>query len=122
MNTKIYSPELVNIARVVHEANRAYCITIRDYSQVEWDLAEDWQRGSAIAGVEATLSGAAYTPEEQHQTWCDHKIADGWVYGATKNAEAKTHPCLVPYDQLPLEQRKKDVLFRAIVVALAGEG
>ena len=43
------------------------------------------------------------------------KIADGWVYGKIKDAELKTHPCCVPYEQLPVEQRAKDYIFRAIV-------
>jgi hypothetical protein len=45
-------------------------------------------------------------------------IKDGWVYGEVKDAEKKTHPCLVPFDQLPLFQQKKDKLFCAIVDAL----
>ena len=32
---------------------------------------------------------------------------------------AKTHPCMVPFDQLPEWQQKKDKLFLAIVRALA---
>lgn len=30
-----------------------------------------------------------------------NKIADGWKYGEAKDPEAKTHPCLVPFDKLP---------------------
>ncbi len=42
----------------------------------------------------------------------------GWRYGLKKDPAAKTHPCLVPYWQLPAEQRRKDGLFAAIVAAL----
>jgi hypothetical protein len=37
-----------------------------------------------------------------------------------KNADATppTHPCLVPYAQLPAEQQRKDALFQAVVAAL----
>lgn len=106
------------IALVVHEANRAYCIGLGDYTQDRWENAPQWQRDSAIAGVRAVLDGSAKTPEEQHQAWCDHKVAEGWTHGPDKNAAIKTHPCLVPYDQLPEEQKRKDHLFRAIVLAL----
>ena len=41
-----------------------------------------------------------------------------WSYGEVKDAEAKTHPCLIPYDQLPEFQKAKDKLFVAIVDAL----
>ena len=53
-----------------------------------------------------------------HNNWSAEKVADGWVYGEVKDVEKKTHPCLVPFDQLPLFQQKKDKLFSAIVDAL----
>jgi hypothetical protein len=46
------------------------------------------------------------------------KVDEGWVYGAVKDPEAKTHPCIVPFDQLPREQQAKDFIFRAVVHAL----
>lgn len=47
------------------------------------------------------------------------EIADGWEYGPVKDPEAKEHPCLVPFSDLPREQQAKDFLFRAVVRALA---
>lgn len=111
-------PGLVEqIAQVCHEANRAWCEVNGDDSQLPWDQAEPWQRDSAIEGVQKALDGA--TPEELHASWCESKEADGWTYGEVKDGEAKTHPCLVPYDELPEEQRRKDYLFRGVVHALA---
>ncbi|MET0604283.1 MAG: RyR domain-containing protein [Baekduia sp.] len=104
------------IARVCHEANRAWCEANGDTSQKPWDEADQWQRDSAIEGVTVALDGA--TPAELHQAWCEAKTRDGWIYGEVKDAEAKTHPCLVAYADLPPEQRVKDVLFSAIVGAL----
>ncbi len=109
------------IARVCHEANRAYCLALGDDSQPRWEDAPDWQRDSAVAGVRLHLD-EPMTPRESHEAWMAHKAAEGWVYGDTKDAEAKTHPCMAPYDQLPLEQRRKDELFGAVVSALRGEG
>lgn len=106
------------IARVVHEANRAYCVTIGDTSQVPWDDAPEWQRKSASEGVQKALDGEG--PEELHESWCASKRADGWVYGPEKDPANKLHPCMVPYRALPEEQRLKDHLFRAVVSALHG--
>lgn len=105
------------IARVCHQANREWCHAHDDDSQRPWDLAEQWQRDSAIKGVVFALSGEG--PEAQHEAWCNDKIAEGWRHGHTKDAEQKTHPCLVPYVQLPAFQKVKDRLFLAIVGALA---
>ena len=108
-----------DIARVCHEANRVYCRTIGDLSQLAWDDAPQWQRDSVIEGVGHLLAGPSAGPEDSHRNWMAHKYESGWVYGPVKDAEAKTHPCLVPYHLLPEEQRRKDALFQAIVRALA---
>lgn len=109
------------IARVVHEANKGYCESIGDFSQKSWEQAAEWQRESAIKGVQAVMDGTARTPEEQHQSWLDEKARTGWKFGHIKDEEKKTHPCFVPYDQLAPEQKMKDHLFRAIVTTLLGE-
>lgn len=100
-----------DIAQVCHEANRAYCSVTGDDSQFEWRKAPKWQQTSAVNGVAAARTGM--TSEQLHQSWTDEKVNDGWVWGAVKG-----HPCLVPYDQLPEEQQKKDALFNAVVKAL----
>ncbi len=107
-----------DIARVCHEANRAICDTFGDHSQKSWAEAEQGQRDSAIRGVAFAVDTPDATPEEQHSAWVRDKLGAGWTHGLEKNAEAKTHPCLVPYDELPPEQRVKDAVFRAVVLAL----
>ncbi|HKS27787.1 MAG TPA: RyR domain-containing protein [Pyrinomonadaceae bacterium] len=106
------------IARICHEANGSLCNSIGDHSQTSWDDAAEWQRESAIKGVQFALDNPDATPSAQHEAWCADKRAEGWTFGETKDAEAKTHPCLVPYDQLPPMQQAKDHLFRSIVHAL----
>lgn len=108
------------IARVCHDANRAYCITQGDESQLPWPDAPDWQRESAINGVRFHRSNPSSTPADSHNNWLKEKIADGWVYGEVKDPNAKTHPCVVQYDQLPAFQRVKDHIFVAIVRTLDG--
>jgi hypothetical protein len=104
-------------ARAAHEANRAYCIAIGDLSQPSWDEAPDWQKSSAVKGVEGALSGN--TPEQSHAGWLAEKVATGWVYGPTKDPEHKQHPCMVPYAELTIAQRMKDHIFVSVVHAVA---
>lgn len=109
--------QIEHIARVCHEANRAIQIATDDPKvSPSWDDAPEWQRDSAIEGVQKAIDGA--THEELHESWCEFKVSDGWVYGAEKDEVSKTHPCLVPYDELPAEQKSKDAVFSAIVGAL----
>lgn len=109
------------IARVAHEANRAWCVTLGDNSQPAWDDAPDWQRQSAIDGVQFLAGHPMANPIDSHQRWMAHKVADGWVFGDVKDPEAKTHPCIRPYHELPEAQRRKDWLFASVVRALLKE-
>ncbi len=106
------------IARVCHEANRAYCESIGDMSQRQWYDADQWQRDSAIMGVKFRMENPQAGQSAQHDAWCQQKINDGWTYDEIKDANRKTHPCLVSYDQLPILQQRKDALFQSIVDAL----
>ncbi len=109
------------IARTCHEANRAYCQAIGDNSQKPWDESPEWQKESARNGVLFHLNGD-HGPEASHESWLAEKRADGWKYGPVKNPETKEHPCFVPYSELPLEQKAKDYIFRAIVHAMGKSG
>lgn len=110
------TPELItDIARVCHEANRAWCASQGDSSQLPWEEAPEWQKESCIDGVMFHLEHPDAGPSGSHENWSQLKIKDGWVYGPVKNPDAKTHPCLVPYGDLPADQRVKDHIFTAIV-------
>jgi hypothetical protein len=102
------------IAQVCHEVNRAYCQALGDTSQMQWSDAPDWQRESARMGVDLHLTGD-FGPEASHTSWMKQKFDEGWRYGPVKDAEKKEHPCMVPFDELPVEQQAKDYLFRQVV-------
>lgn len=107
-----------SIATVCHEANRAYCQSLGDNSQLPWGEAPQWQRDSAIAGVQFKIDNPDAGPDASHNSWLAQKEAEGWVYGEVKDVEAKTHPCFVPYDELPEDQKAKDALFIGVCKAL----
>jgi hypothetical protein len=111
-------------AQICHEANRAYCLTLGDDTQQPWANAPEWQRTSAVNGVLNAMKPET-KPSDSHESWLREKQATGWTYGPVKDETAKTHPCCVPYDELPAEQRVKDVLFlnvaRAVLAALQHE-
>ena len=43
-----------------------------------------------------------------HENWSAGRLAEGWTYGAVRDDEKKTTPCLVPYDELPVEEKDYD--------------
>lgn len=43
-----------------------------------------------------------------HEVWAETRIEQGWTYGEQRNDELKTHPCLVPYEELPDSEKEYD--------------
>ena len=113
------SPHVNQIARVCHEVNRAYCQAIGDDSQPTWHDAPEWQKTSAINGVKFHLEHPEAGPDASHVEWLREKLEAGWMYGEIKDPDKKKHPCCLPYEELPSEQKAKDYIFRAIVHAMA---
>ena len=114
--------ELEHIARVVHEANRAVQQIQADHTipvSPPWDELDEETRASTIDGIYGVWSGLS--PEASHVNWMEFKISHGWTLGSVKDEVAKTHPLLVPYDQLPTDAKIKDHLFAAIVHTLTDE-
>lgn len=101
-------------AELCHEANRAYCESIGDHSQVPWPDAPDWQREAVASGVLFGWDGDR-TAEESHENWLKDKAEDGWHYGPVKDPVRKTHPAFLPYKELPEAQRVKDHIFHAVL-------
>ena len=103
------------IAQVAHEVNSAYCQALGDNSQLAWEDAPQWQRDSAMLGVNLHTENPNAGAQASHESWMAQKLAEGWVYGDEKDPAAKKHPCIVPFDVLPREQQAKDYIFRGVV-------
>jgi hypothetical protein len=118
---KTLSPAQIEfIARAAHESIRSWCQLIGDNTQLPWESAPAWQHETVRNGVMSVLRGE-HSPEASHESWLAEKTREGWTYGATKDVQNKTHPCMVAYKDLPPEQQYKDVLFVATVRNLVDE-
>jgi len=104
------------IAELVYEATRM---------EAEWSnrriVPEPWQyrdeafRTQFINIVHQYMEKGIPTPEEAHDSWMKKYFEMGWVYGEVRDAEKKTHPDLVPYNELPQDEKDKDAIFLAFV-------
>lgn len=106
---------VLQTAKICHEVNRAFCVSIGDNSQPSWDKAPEWQKKSAISGVYFHRLNPDSKPSDSHENWLKDKKADGWVYGEVKNVKKKEHPCMVAYEDLDANQKTKDALFISVV-------
>ena len=85
--------------------NRVWCLAHGDNSALPWSEAPDWQKQSAKRACAWPWVGPV--PQELHESWAADKIKNGWVYGPVRDPNAKTHPCLVPYQDLPKIQKDR---------------
>lgn len=44
-----------------------------------------------------------------HEVWALERLDQGWRYGESMSRGEKTHPSLVPYDELPEKEKVLDV-------------
>jgi hypothetical protein len=54
------------------------------------------------------------SPEELHDDWVRAYEAMGWKHGPVRDPEAKTHPDMVPFDELGFREQIKDAVFVAL--------
>lgn len=105
-------------AKAAHEMNAELCRHLGDSTQNSWEFATNWQQLLCHVRVRFILANPTAGPEAAHNSWVREKLEDGWSYGDTRDAEKKTHPCLVPFANLPEEQQAKDIIFVATVRAV----
>lgn len=43
-----------------------------------------------------------------HEVWAKNRMVEGWTYGPKRDDANKKHPCLVPYEQLPENEKEYD--------------
>ncbi len=105
------TPEaLLLCARICHAVTKA----LND-ARGEITLDFGLVKAGLIHAVQDIVEDPKLTGSELHTMWLEDKEAKGWVYGETKDVVKKTHPCVLPYEKLPVEQRVKDDVVIAVV-------
>lgn len=89
------------------------------------DVAEDYKISderlqSLMAGTKFVLEHPGTTAEENHNIWMEAKAAQGYVYGDVLDVKKKTHPSMVPFEELSDVEKKKDEM-DVLMVRLANE-
>jgi len=108
---------LAELASAIYEATRLEASwSQRPIVPPPWSEREpDFQRQFiSIIGQYLTAQRLP-TPEEAHQSWVEAYTAMGWKYGPTRDPVAKTHPDMLPFAELPKDERDKDAIFLAFV-------
>ena len=46
--------------------------------------------------------------ENVHEVWAQNRMFEGWTYGPIRDDKKKQTPCMVPYEDLPEEEKAYD--------------
>ena len=104
------------------EANRAQAADIvAKMSSIGWRVVPA-EQGERFELTEAQLDRLA---RAEHERWMRQRLSAGWSYGPVRDDAARLHPLLIPYDDLPADERQQDidaVLEIPALLAAAGLG
>ena len=110
-------PEI--IGEFVHESIRAFRRATGDTAPLpSWDELPKEKQEITMDTVIRLVQDPDMNEVDVHNQWVLSKFDDGWRYGDTYDEKKKTHPLIVPYTDLPQEERLKDSLVRGIVNSL----
>jgi hypothetical protein len=80
-----------------------------------WEDREEAFREQMIPVVERQCGpDRKSSPKDLHDDWVRAYEEMGWVYGPVRDPVAKTHPDMVPYEDLGQLERDKDDVFVAL--------
>jgi hypothetical protein len=103
---------LLLLAKILHAATS---VLPRDDGSlvVAWDHLSLESQELAVKAIEHIFENDLQTPEEFHNLWMEGKIDTGWTYGKF-SLENKTHPAILPYNELSDTEKLKDIIWIAL--------
>jgi hypothetical protein len=109
-------PLIERRAQFVYEGARLQAIAVAAPVVPEpWDEREEPFRAQFRNVIEMMCGrGRKSSPEELHDDWVKSYKAMGWMYGPQRDPARRTHPDMVPFDELEPRERDKDAVFVAL--------
>jgi hypothetical protein len=89
------------------EDNRAAARRMGDVLAVA-GLALSNEPGASAVSDDTFIAALEPMAEAEHRGWMAQRAQSGWTWGEVRDDDARRHPCMVPYQQLPESEKAKD--------------
>jgi hypothetical protein len=88
----------------IRDSNR----NVATHWQIKKRAIQYLQNGTEILKAELTPSHLEILAQMEHRRWYAEKVLAGYVYAKEREENRREHPCLVDWNELLPEQKKKD--------------
>ncbi|MGC8622087.1 MAG: RyR domain-containing protein [Caldisphaera sp.] len=106
----------MDIAEWIYTVGRLESIAVnRRIIPEKWEERDKEFRKQFTDYIESLQGKPLPTPEEAHNSWWRRYKEMGWKYGEVRDPVVKTHPDMVPFNELPKDEQEKDEAFLALV-------
>ena len=97
----------------VYEAARLEAeISGRPIVPEPWEKRDDQFKNQFVEVIRQQCSDNKFeSAEASHDSWWREYERMGWKYGPVRDTTLKTHPDMVPFDDLPKSEQDKDEIF-----------
>ena len=107
-------PALVNykmLSEHLKEQNRAEARDLPNKLAIlGYVLRQDAPAGAPAVSIDPSDPRVELLAKREHLRWVASKLKTGWRHGDPRDDAGKLHPCIVPWEDLPEEERVKDRL------------
>jgi hypothetical protein len=108
--------DVERLARLIYEATRIEAEWSGRIVPETWEQRDEKFRSQFVGIVSKYINAERLpTPEQAHNSWMESYLEMGWRHGEKRDPVAKTHPDLVPFDELPRDEKDKDAIFLAFI-------
>lgn len=100
-------------AKFVYEGARVEsAMADRPIKPEPWEERDAAFRENMVMAVSRQCGeGKMTSPEEIHECWVRSYKEMGWIYGEERDTTKKTHPDMVPFNELGKKEQEKDWVF-----------
>lgn len=74
-------------------------------AKVKFGSLDEFASGRSVLQPEAIIDAIA---ENAHEVWAKQRMDAGWTYGEVRDNDAKKHPMLIPYSEVPEKEKEYD--------------